>query len=62
MGENTKSSSISFRRDSPIVRGVFSGYMELSQQSREKRISVTLPNLSINMSRIYPFTAEAAGR
>lgn len=55
MGENTKSSSISFSQRFPNSPWSISGSMDISQQSREKRISVTLPNLSINMSRIYPF-------
>lgn len=55
MGQNTKSSSISFSQRFPNSPWSLSGSMDISQQSREKRISVTLPNLSINMSRIYPF-------
>lgn len=55
MGQNTKSSSISFSQRFPDSPWSISGSMDISQQSREKKISVTLPNLSINMSRIYPF-------
>lgn len=55
MGQNTKSSSVSFTQRFPDSPWSISGSMDINQRSKDKTISVTLPNLSINMSRIYPF-------
>ncbi len=55
MGQNTKSSSISFTQKFPNSPWTISGSMDINQRSKDKMLSVTLPNLSINMSRIYPF-------
>ena len=55
LGENTKSSSISFNQRFPNSPWSISGSMDINQRSRDKMLSVTLPNLSITMSRIYPF-------
>lgn len=55
MGQNTKSSSISFSQRFPNSPWSISGSMDINQRSKDKMISVTLPNLSISMSRIYPF-------
>lgn len=55
LGENTKSSSISFSQRFPNSPWSISGSMDINQRSRDKTLSVTLPNLSISMSRIYPF-------
>lgn len=63
MGENTKSSSISFSQRFPNSPWSISGSMDITQRSRDASVSVTLPNLSITMSRIYPFKRkEQVGR
>lgn len=55
MGQNTKSSSISFSQRFPESPWSISGSMDITQRSRDKTVALTLPNLSITMSRIYPF-------
>lgn len=55
MGENTKSSSISFSQRFPNSPWSISGSMDITQRSRDSTVAMTLPNLSITMSRIYPF-------
>ncbi|MDO5036626.1 MAG: putative LPS assembly protein LptD [Porphyromonas sp.] len=55
MGENTKSSSISFTQRFPNNPWSISGSIDVTQRSRDSAIAVTLPNLSVTMSRIYPF-------
>ena len=55
---NTKQSSISYSKrweNSPFS---LSGSMRHSQNSRDTTISLTLPQLTFNMSRIYPFKAK----
>ena len=52
---NTKQSSISFSKrweNSPFS---LSGNMRHSQNSRDTTISLTLPQITFNMARIYPF-------
>lgn len=55
LGQNTKSSSVSFSQRFPNSPWSISASMDINQRSRDKTISMTLPNLSITMSRIYPF-------
>ena len=52
---NTKSSSINLTQRFPNSPWSLSASMNINQVSRDSTISVTLPNVSINMSRIYPF-------
>jgi hypothetical protein len=55
---NTKQSSISYAKrweNSPFT---LSGNMRHSQNSRDTTISLTLPQLTFNMSRIYPFKSK----
>ena len=53
--ENTKGSSVSFTQRFPDSPFNLSGSMLVNQRTRDSTISLTLPNLSISMSRIYPF-------
>ena len=53
--ENTTSSSINYTQrfpDSPWNIGLS---MNLTQRTKDSTLSVTLPSLTVNMSRIYPF-------
>jgi len=55
---NTKQSSISYSKrweNSPFS---LSGNMRHSQNSRDTTISLTLPQITLNMSRIYPFKSK----
>lgn len=55
MGQNTKSSSISFNQRFPNSPWSITGSFDITQRSQDSTIAVTLPNLSVNMSRIFPF-------
>lgn len=55
MGQNTKSSSISFSQRFPNSPWSISGSFDIAQRSQDSTVNVTLPNLSISMSRVYPF-------
>lgn len=52
--ENTKGSSISFTQRFPDSPFSLSGSMLINQRTKDSTISLTLPNISISMSRIYP--------
>lgn len=60
MGQNTKSSSISFSQRFPNSPWSISGSLDITQRSRDSTVAITLPNLSFTMSRIYPFKRKAA--
>lgn len=63
MGQNTKSSSVSFSQRFPNSPWSISGSFDITQRSKDSTLAVTLPNLSITMSRIYPFKRkEQVGR
>ena len=53
--ENTKSSSISYTQRFPNSPWSLSMSALISQQTKDSTLSLTLPDLSINMSSIYPF-------
>ena len=53
--ENTKGSSVSFSQRFPESPFSLSGNMLINQTTRDSTISLTLPNINISMSRIYPF-------
>jgi lipopolysaccharide assembly outer membrane protein LptD (OstA) len=58
--ENTTSSSISYAQRFPNSPWSIGLSMNLTQRTKDSTINVTLPNLSINMSRIYPFKRKKA--
>ena len=58
--ENTTSSSVSYTQrfpDSPWSLGLS---MSLTQRNKDSTLNVTLPSLTVNMSRIYPFKRKKA--
>lgn len=58
--ENTTSSSVSYTQrfpDSPWSIGLS---MSLTQRNKDSTLNVTLPSLTVNMSRIYPFKRKKA--
>lgn len=57
---NTKSSSVNLTRRFPDSPWSLSATMSINQVSRDSTIAATLPNLSINMSRINPFKRKNA--
>lgn len=52
--ENTKGSSISYRRSFASIPLSLTAAFNIDQRSRDSTISVTLPNLSLSLSTIYP--------
>jgi hypothetical protein len=52
---NTKSSSVNITQRFPDSPWSLSATLNINQVSRDSTIAATLPNISINMSRIYPF-------
>ncbi|MDR2495994.1 MAG: LPS-assembly protein LptD [Tannerellaceae bacterium] len=58
--QNTKSTSISYTKRFPRSPFNISSAFSINQVSRDTMLSVTLPDISINMSRIYPFKRKMA--
>jgi hypothetical protein len=58
--ENTKGSSISFSQRFPESPFSLSGSVLINQRTKDSTISMTLPNISISMSRIYPLKRKNA--
>lgn len=57
---NTKSSSVNITQRFPDSPWSLSATMNINQVSRDSTIAATLPNVSVNMSRIYPFKRKDA--
>ncbi|MDR2816590.1 MAG: LPS-assembly protein LptD [Proteiniphilum sp.] len=57
---NTKSSSVNITQRFPDSPLSLSATMSINQVSRDSTVAATLPNLSINMSRIYPLKRKNA--
>ena len=57
---NTKSSSVNLTQRFPDSPWSLSATMSINQVSRDSTIAATLPNVSMNMSRIYPFKRKNA--
>ena len=57
---NTKSSSVNITQRFPDSPWSLSATMNINQVSRDSTIAATMPNVSINMSRIYPFKRKNA--
>ncbi len=56
---NNKGSSISYTRRFVGIPLSLSGSFSIDQRSRDSTLSVTLPNLSISLSSVYPFKRKA---
>ncbi len=52
---NTKSSSVNLTQRFPDSPWSLSATASINQVSRDSTIAATMPNVSVNMSRIYPF-------
>jgi lipopolysaccharide assembly outer membrane protein LptD (OstA) len=62
-GENNKSSSINYTYRFPERPFTLSGNITVNQRQRDSTISLTLPTLRFDMSRVYPFRrAEKIGK
>ena len=58
--QNTKGSSINFTQRFPNSPFSLSATMTINQRTRDSTIAVTLPDLTVHMSRIYPFKRKNA--
>ena len=53
--QNTKASSVSYSRSFPKIGLNISGAFNITQNTRDSSLSMTLPDLNIALNRIYPF-------
>lgn len=53
--QSTRASSVSFGHTFPNIGLTISGSTNLTQNMRDSSIAVTLPDLSVSLSRFYPF-------
>ena len=58
--QNTKTSSISYSRSFPDIGLTLSGTTNIAQTMRDSSIAVTLPDLNITLSRMFPFKRKKA--
>ena len=52
---NTKASSVSYSRTFPSIGLNLSSTFNITQNTRDSSLSVTLPDLNISLNRLYPF-------
>lgn len=52
---NTKASSVSYSRNFPSIGLNLSGTFNITQNTKDSSINMTLPDLNISLSRLYPF-------
>lgn len=57
---NTKASSVSYSRTFPSIGLNLSSTFNVTQNTRDSSLSVTLPDLNISLNRIYPFKRKKA--
>lgn len=55
MSQNTKTSSVSYSRSFPDQKLTISATANIAQNMRDSSIAVTLPDLNISLSTIFPF-------
>ena len=61
--QSTRTSSISYSHTFPKIGLSISSSFNISQNMRDSTIALTLPNLSVSLSRFYPFKRKhAAGK
>lgn len=53
--QNTKASSVSYSRNFPEIGLNISGAFNITQNTRDSSLSMTLPDVNISLNRIYPF-------
>ncbi|MCM1347201.1 MAG: LPS-assembly protein LptD [Bacteroides sp.] len=61
--QSTRTSSVSYSRTFPKIGLSISSSFNIAQNMRDSTLSLTLPSLSISLSRLYPFKRKhAAGK
>lgn len=58
--QSTKTSSVSYSYTTPNQKLTISGSFNLSQNTRDSSIALTLPDLTISLRRLYPFKRKNA--
>ena len=56
--QNTKASSVSYSRNFPEIGLNISGAFNITQNTRDSSLSMTLPDVNISLNRIYPFKCK----
>ncbi len=57
---NTKASSVSYSRTFPSIGLNLSSTFNVTQNTRDSSLSVTLPDMNLSLNRIYPFKRKKA--
>lgn len=59
--ENTKSSSINFSKRFPTIPSLsINGSFQITQQTKDSTMSITLPDINVTYSRFFPFKRKNA--
>ena len=58
--QNTKASSVSYSRNFPEIGLNISGAFNITQNTRDSSLSMTLPDVNISLNCIYPFKRKKA--
>jgi lipopolysaccharide assembly outer membrane protein LptD (OstA) len=58
--QNTKTSSVSYTRSFPDQNLTLSSTFNIAQRTKDSTLAVTLPDLNISLSRIFPFKRKKA--
>lgn len=53
--QNTKTSSVSYSRNFPDQKLTMSSTFNIAQRTKDSTLAVTLPDLSVSMSTVFPF-------
>ena len=60
MSQNTKTSSVSYSRSFPDQKLTISSTFNIAQTMRDSSVAVTLPDMNISLSKIFPFKRKRA--
>ena len=60
--QNTKASSVSYSRNFPEIGLNISSTFNITQNTRDSSLSMTLPDVNISLNRIYPFKRKKSVR
>jgi len=60
LSQGTKTSSVAYSRSFPDQGLTLSSTFNIAQSLRDSSVAVTLPDLNISLSRLYPFKRKAA--
>ncbi|MGL5262125.1 MAG: putative LPS assembly protein LptD [Bacteroides sp.] len=58
--QNTKTSSVNYTRSFPDQKLTLSSTFNIAQTTRDSSVAITLPDLNISLSRVFPFKRKKA--